>query len=321
MAVIGLNGYVTQEELDALPIGAAASYFISAYPSEIPGYGSFTGTVHGLAEHEYSAVLAEPDTEYLIAAFVTNGNFNATHIPAGLWSAHISGRVSATGGVTKYVFRHYKRTSGGIETELFSFETAEINDVTTTLIETDYVKTTDDTLDVSDEFVVKVFGKTTSGADRTIYLTVDGTGHASHIVTTMGSGFDPSAAQTIMAPWDFSSTLTKSGRLVPTVETGNNASGFWEKHYDNAGAVWKIVQYVSDTTTGTSFKTIALPVEIPSGGRLTLLPNSNTNGVMVTLLVGLTNPTTEYRAASMLHTGASQGTTFTGQITWIRQTT
>lgn len=210
------------------PPGTNASYFISAKASAVPGYGSFTTTPHGLAETEYAAELLEPDTEYLLAQFLTNGNFNEPHVPPGLWAAHLSGRVSATGGVTVFVFKVYKRDLLGAETLLFSFESSEVNNTATEIIETDYVKLADDPLTVTDELVFKVFGKTTSGADRTLYLTVDGTGHASHVETTLGSGFDPAASQIITGQYTFVVTNGKSFQIVDNAELPANGFGYFD---------------------------------------------------------------------------------------------
>ncbi len=198
---------------------SGADYFLSAKPSGVGSYGVFTTAVNGLPETDYTATLSDPDTEYLVAAFITNGNFNEQHVPPGLWSFHTNVSVSGSGGVTHLVYRVYKRSADTTETQIFSVESAEIDNTSLELIETDYVLTTPAELLLTDEIVVKVYAKTTSSADRVVTLAVDGTGHASHVVTTLGKSFDPGADRTITGEWTFVVPAGQSFRIVDDAVT------------------------------------------------------------------------------------------------------
>lgn len=194
MSMLGIKDLATKQDVaDAIaqiPIGGRATYFLSAKASTLAGYGLFSPTLYGLAESELSAVLSEPDTEYLIASFKSNGGAPFNHIPPGMWSFHINARVSSSGGTTTLIAKLYKRDTDGLETLLFSAESHDINNTTSDTIEFDYAIPADIEKRIDDDLVVKIYGKTTSNTDRTIWIQLDGTDHASHVETTLGAVID-----------------------------------------------------------------------------------------------------------------------------------
>lgn len=173
------------------PAGAGSIFFLSNKSSGVGDYKTITSSPTGLSETTYSAVLETPNTEYLLATFITNGNYSSSHINSGEWEFHVNSRVSASGGITQLVFKVYIRTDVGVETLLFQATSDDIDNTTNEIVETTYALSTATDTNITDDIVIKVYGITTSTSDRTIYLTVDGTNKTSHIETTLSNGFDP----------------------------------------------------------------------------------------------------------------------------------
>jgi hypothetical protein len=124
--------------------------------------------------------------EVLIDAYATPlGLPGVTVIPAGTMKFNSYHYVDNATGVTQFVYRVFKRTSGGIETELFNFTTREVNETSVTLITTQVTSTLPVPLDSTDRVITKIYAKTTSVANRIAHFVYEGTTHASYVETTL----------------------------------------------------------------------------------------------------------------------------------------
>ncbi len=123
-------------------------------------------------------------TEVLIDPYVTVAGYpGADKIPSGIWHFHCYHYAASTGGDSRIVYRIFKRTSGGVETELFNVTTVEINATSVLEYDTDYVLVSDIPLSTTDRIVVKMYAKST--ANQTIHFVYSGATHTSHVVTTL----------------------------------------------------------------------------------------------------------------------------------------
>ena len=105
-------------------------------------------------------------------------------IQAGVWTFNSWLHVDLATGVTQVVYRVYKRTTGGTETELFNVTTPEINNTTPVMFDVVGVLTADEVVDATDRIVIKLFAKTTSAANRTVTLTYEGS-TPTHVHTSL----------------------------------------------------------------------------------------------------------------------------------------
>lgn len=165
--------------IDPSSAGTGSPLFLDDTPSGVSTYQSLLTYPAGGAEEEDSAVANSGTGEVLIEAYSTPSALGVTTIPAGEWDFHMFCRVSASAGVSEIVVRVYKRTSGGVETELFNTTTGEINATAITAYDWAVVEP-EFTLLTTDRLVVKFFAKSDSVSNRTLYLTHNGTAHYSH---------------------------------------------------------------------------------------------------------------------------------------------
>ena len=116
------------------------------------------------------------------------GGFGVTTIPAGLWQFSDYVIIDSTTGVSKLVHEVWTRTSGGVETKLFEFVSAEINNTAEELIENDAVQQAF-TIGATDRILLKHRLLTTSVGTRTLTIT-EGGSKSSHMHTPLGTEHD-----------------------------------------------------------------------------------------------------------------------------------
>lgn len=115
-----------------------------------------------------------------------SGVLGGTQIDAGVWEFDIYRYISSgtAAGTTELIFEVYKRTSGGLETHLFTVTTGDVNDTSNTLQSITTVQPAF-VINSTDRLVVAVYGHRIEANNRTITFTHNGTSHYSHIHTPL----------------------------------------------------------------------------------------------------------------------------------------
>ena len=157
-------------------------------PSDIGGYNSMLVVPDVVASEEIDTVVVNSGTSpLLIDDYVTEvGVPNETLIQSGVWSFHIYADADSNTGTSTILIRLYKRTTGGTETLLFETTSPELTTTTGENHEWSVVGP-DIVLNQTDRIVVKVYGQTTSGANRTLRFYHNGTTRYSHFHTPIVS--------------------------------------------------------------------------------------------------------------------------------------
>lgn len=180
------SAVVDWENIVNEPINVSA-LFLDDSASDISTYHKLLPSPSATAEVEDSAQ-SNNGAEVLIEAYVMDSAFGALMLSGGAWHFVIFGKVDSVVGVSTIVTRVYKRTSGGVETELFFLETdalsTEITEHSIESVQPDFM------VDETDRLVMKFFAKSTSVPLRTIYLYHNGIVNYSHVHTTFSITFN-----------------------------------------------------------------------------------------------------------------------------------
>jgi hypothetical protein len=184
--------YTTPAEVDQIireNFLTQAEIFLQTAAADVATYQKIVNTPDTAAETVYTANCTSSTGEVLIKSFITYPvtGIGITRIPGGAWHAPTYCKVSLATGITKIVIRVYKRTAGGVETELFSLTTDEINETSVTNHEIDAAIGAHDVA-ATDRLVFKYFAVTTHTVTITVSLYVAGIGNATHIHTPFGGG-------------------------------------------------------------------------------------------------------------------------------------
>ena len=163
--------------------GAAVTYYLEDFDSDITGYEILDKTPGTTVEVEESVVVNAGQA--LIDPYATDSTgLGITSIDAGLWEFATFADVSQDTGVSEILIDVYSRTSGGTETLLFETTTGEITGVdpityTTTTVQPAF------SIASTDRLVVKYVGKTTAVVNTTVSFYHGGTEHYSHVHTPL----------------------------------------------------------------------------------------------------------------------------------------
>lgn len=179
----GVMSTTDKIKLDSLS-GSTTLYFNDT-ASDIGGYNILDTAPDGLPEEIDTINVLPADGEKLIESYITRpGVPNSTVWRGGPRTMYAWRYVSTTAGTTQLVFRAYRRTAGGTETEWYSFTSADINDTTVALELLDTVQS-DLAVNATDRPVMKVFAKTTHPAGVNVSYVHSGTTHYSRLQTTL----------------------------------------------------------------------------------------------------------------------------------------
>jgi len=109
-------------------------------------------------------------------------------INAGRWVFHVYAHVDSDTGVSKLRAKVYKRTTGGVETEIFNQDSSDINDLSAALQTWIATVPTDTAMNLTDRLVLKLYFTTTAAANKTVTVTFGGAEHESHVHSTIFTG-------------------------------------------------------------------------------------------------------------------------------------
>lgn len=123
------------------------------------------------------------NNEVLMADYIFDGDVSATAIPAGEWVFHFHRSVSNTANTSYIRFEIFSRTSGGVETILFSHISPSIE---STIFEQESILVTQPIFIVNqtDRIGIKLYASTTRTNDTNIDIAV-GDGIAAYFTTPL----------------------------------------------------------------------------------------------------------------------------------------
>ena len=168
--------------------GAAQILYLTNTASDISGYNLWDTGPFG-SQFTVTNTIPTTTTKTLIKAFATASGYpNSTVIPAGEWQADTYVQVSNANGTTTLNLDVYDRTSGGVETLLFSFGAQTISGngtgiqaVSLEIIEPAF------TVGATDRLVIKYSMTKTGGSSITGTVYGGGSTNYSHVHTPLGS--------------------------------------------------------------------------------------------------------------------------------------
>jgi hypothetical protein len=123
------------------------------------------------------------DNEVLVQDYIFNTDLATTQIPSGLWVLNSFVSTTASQGITKLRYEVFKRTVGGTETILFTFDSREINNSIAEMVASQIFKPAYDTNE-TDRLGIKIYANTTRTSNVTVTFQV-GNGNGSYVTTPL----------------------------------------------------------------------------------------------------------------------------------------
>ena len=178
-----LTGLVNPINLSVTPSKFAYYYQSSASTAASGYFMSETWRPFG-TEVSSSAIVSANTTEFLVEEFITD-YIGITSVPAATWNFNTYAKTTNNAADTELVYRVYKRTSGGAETQLFTVSSTggfTSNNVY-------QLKSTASTqsafaIGETDVIVVKIYASKTTGTSATITVAYDGATNQSNFNIT-----------------------------------------------------------------------------------------------------------------------------------------
>jgi len=165
----------------AINAGPGVIYFLTDTSAGFGTYEYMSKTPDvGTVEIEDN-VLVNNNT-VLIHEYISDVAINKTTIDAGIWEFNFFGYVDTLDA--SFIADVYKRTAGGLETLLFSTETALVT-WNSADISTSVVTQPKFSCNTTDKLVVKISGKTTNASNVNLKLIHSGADHYSHLHTPL----------------------------------------------------------------------------------------------------------------------------------------
>ncbi|NTW31559.1 MAG: hypothetical protein HGB12_02865, partial [Bacteroidetes bacterium] len=159
-------------------------YWFHHASSDISGYEGFKRIPNSGSEVTELIACTNANEEYLVDAYATTAGVpGLSSFPIGLWQFHTYGYVSTNTG--NFVFRVFKRTTGGTETEIFNVTSPTFTNTTVAEIITNYTQTNPVAMNSTDRIIVKIYAKN-SGSDKTVSFVYEGSTHVSYATTSFG---------------------------------------------------------------------------------------------------------------------------------------
>lgn len=155
----GSGGYAANVYLTTLTSTTNASYKQISYSPEA-------------SETIISAVVNNNNT-VTMATYIFDGDVRANLIPAGKWGFNYSARVDNTAGDTIITFEIFKRSNTGVETVLFTLDTATIESIS--FVSSELLSILPSyTVVTTDRLGLRIKISTTRTSNTTVYLKIGG---------------------------------------------------------------------------------------------------------------------------------------------------
>lgn len=168
----------------------AQSVYLDDEVASVGGYKRWRRAIPTGAEATAVQTGKNTDGEMLLGTWITSSGYPGTEIiPPGEWNWHMYAHVDNASNESYLKLYVYKRTTGGVETELFNVTSADIDDLAVALQHFLYTQSSEIALVLTDRLVLKAYFYTTRPADVTMTLTFDGTSsHSSHVHLPIAAG-------------------------------------------------------------------------------------------------------------------------------------
>lgn len=163
--------------------GAGVTYFLTTVDSDVPTYDTMSKAPADEAEIEESVTITNESA--LIESYIADTEIGSNSIDGGVWEFNYYTYLSSNTGNTFIRTEMYKRTSGGIETLLFSVDSEEINHLVVTALPNISVVESAFACDPTDRIVLKIYAVTDSLTPVTVYLVHSGEEHYTHFHTPL----------------------------------------------------------------------------------------------------------------------------------------
>lgn len=168
-------------ELISIPTpsgGYANNLYLGETDSDVAGYKILT-YIADTAE-TIKTVTANSSAGVVMAqTFLYPTGVSISNFPSGLWSLKLWGNISASAGVSQVGFTYFKRSVAGIETDLFTLWSEEVNNTSDIWI--DVIGTQPSySVDPTDRMGLRLLFKTTSGTNKTLTYSI-GDGYAAFV--------------------------------------------------------------------------------------------------------------------------------------------
>src|SRR6185369_14443570 len=177
------NGTAWVNSAPAVGAGFGVVQFLTSTASDIGGYATLATAPLTSAEVDTNVAVTVGSSPVLLKAFATSSTgLLITSIPAGLWEFDVFANESA-GTTCAVKIDVYSRTSGGVETLLFTATTPNLS-ATVTQLQISSVQPAF-SVATTDRLVFKYSATNSSATSRTVHIYYDGTTHNSHTHTPL----------------------------------------------------------------------------------------------------------------------------------------
>lgn len=157
-------------------------YFQHNETPDITGYETWINYPSGGTEIDENVSVKNTDGLKKIDTYISPPNEpRAYSILKGLRTYHTYHYVSTAVGNTKIRFQPFLRKANGTEVVLYNLDTADIDDLTTTEVITNYASTTDLKMEVTDRLGVNVYAFTDHSSPVVVHFVYQGYNHTSHV--------------------------------------------------------------------------------------------------------------------------------------------
>lgn len=183
-----VNGFYDNGTIKCTPqlAGTADVLFFHDEASDITNYESlYPYPANNVNVDVDTVTITSGDGKTWMGSYITNTSYpGISTIPAGIWEAELYSNVSITAGETILIMDVFRRLTNGTEILIFTVNSSDINDLTSTSQTIDYTLLTNYNLNTTDRIGVNISAQTTSGAPITVDFNYENQ-EASHIHTTL----------------------------------------------------------------------------------------------------------------------------------------
>lgn len=170
-----------EQELGLQWCGLQTLYFGHQPSPDITGYETLNNYPTGLSETDENITVKNTLGYVQIDTYISPVGAPAVDtLLRGLRRFRTYHYVSGASGTTIINYTFFVRNHHGVETTLYSVETADINDLTVAEQLTSYVAPIDFNLALDDRIGIKMYGKTDHSANIILHFVYEGTTHTSH---------------------------------------------------------------------------------------------------------------------------------------------
>lgn len=182
LATSAKNDIEALQAAQASGSGTGFNLYLTGTSSGIGTYDLMSKVPDNTAEVSETVVVN--NNTLTLDEYILDSELNRVNLNGGEWSFDFYHYVSSAVGDTYVTYEVYKRTSGGVETLLFSISSPILDNLTVANFVTKTIQQPFTVLP-TDKLVLKVKATTSANSNVTVYLVHSGTSHYSHIMTPL----------------------------------------------------------------------------------------------------------------------------------------